>query len=79
MALGEELAHADAGVDARKAKRNMALTSIAGFLARKRRLQEEGNALAAAVCKGARVMHFCLAPVLRPQDEPLQPPLLELC
>ena len=79
MALGEELAHANAGVDARKAKRNMALTSIAGLLGRKRKLQEDGSALAAAVCKAARVVQFCLAPVLRPQDEPLQPPLLELC
>ena len=79
MALGEEFAPADAGVDARKAKRNMALTSIAGFLGRKRRQQEEVSALAAAVCKAARVVQFCLAPVLRPQDEPLQPPLLELC
>ena len=87
MAFEEELAHADAWEDTRNAKRKMALANI--FLGyhqqnskRRKRAQDawRRSALAGDVCKAARVVDFCLAPALWPQDDPSPPPppLLEL-
>ena len=82
MAFEEELAHADAWEVTRKAKRKMSIVNILCYhqrgKGRKRaRLQDawRRSALVGAVCK---VVEFCLAPALRPQDDPSPPPLLEL-